>query len=148
MFKKTFKILFMVLVWLLGVVIAAMHAVGDTTYESAGQAVNVTADADISAGQVAYADGWLGIAGSDAESGDSVALDISRREFQLQIPTSLDVVKGDTIYIDVADLTGNTPDSTAYATTSGGTKIAAFKATSDHWTYDSLRYVTAIQITY
>lgn len=148
MFNKALRPLIVVLLWLAGVIAAAMHAVGDTTFESGGQAVNVVADADISAGQIAYADGWLGIAGSDAESGDDVALDISRREFQIQIPTSLSVTKGDTVYIDVADLTGNTPDDSAYSTSSGGTKVAAYKATSDHWTYNSLRYITAIQITY
>lgn len=151
MLNKTLKTLLMVLLWLVGVVVAAMHALGDvghTTYESGGQAVNVVPIAEVDAGQIAYVDGWLGIAGGDAASGEDLALDISRREYQIQIPTSLDVNIGDVVYIDVADLTGNTPDSTAYSTSSGGTKVAAYKATSDHWTHDSKRYITAIQMTY
>lgn len=145
-FKKN-PILFLLL-WILTAIGAAMHAVGDTTYDADGGAADVTVTSTVNAGQLAYVEGWLGIAGSDAESGDQLALDITKRAFQLQIPTSLNVVKGDTIYIDITDLTGHIPDSTAYYTASGANRVAAFKALSDHWAYNSNRYVQVLQITY
>jgi len=106
-------------------------AVGDTWKESDGLAVNVTLSYTVTKNQVARVEGFLGIAADDGESGDEIALDISQVERQLQVPSGLSVSKGDTIYIEVADLTGHTPDSTAYGTSSGAGKVAFMKATED-----------------
>jgi plastocyanin len=108
-------------------------AVGqDVWKESDGKSVTVTAMYDVLGNnQVVYIDGWLGLAADEAESGDMVALTIDRQEFQFEVPSGLTVNNGDIVYIEVADLTGHAPDSTAYSTSSGAGKQALFKATSD-----------------
>lgn len=105
-------------------------ATGKTYYESEGASVQVALSHTVAASDVAYVEGWLGIAAGDGDSGDTIALTISREEFQFEVPAGLSVSKGDTVYIDTTDLTGHTPDGTGYATSSGANLVALFKATS------------------
>jgi predicted RecA/RadA family phage recombinase len=103
-----------------------------TTYdESNGQAVNVSVTNTIGKGDIVYAEGWLGIAAEDVESGDSVALSIGREEYQFYVPSGLDVNKGDTVYITLASVTAEVAPDAAYSKTSGEGKKALFKATAD-----------------
>lgn len=123
----------LVLAWLIGGVVSAMAlVVGEDTYkESDGKAVQVDLLYTVKARQVAVVDGWLGVAVAGGESGDEIALDVSPIERQFTVPAGLSVSKGDVVYIEVADLTGHTPDDTAYSTTAGAGKVAFFKATMD-----------------
>lgn len=120
----------------IGAVVAAMFATGGNTYlESDGNSVTVGPIVfDVASKQVVYISGWLGITSSSADSGEYVALDISPREYQFTIPSSLSVDPGDIVYIEVADTTAYVPDDTAYSKTSGAGKVAAFKATTAHYT--------------
>lgn len=105
---------------------------GENTYkESDGKAVNVTLSATVSRGDVVYADGWLGIAAESGVSGDSIALIIEPVEYQFTVPAALSVSKGDTVYIDTAQVTGHIPDDAGYATASGAGLLPLFKATAD-----------------
>jgi hypothetical protein len=104
----------------------------DTHKESDGQAVTVSLDATVYKDQVAYVDGWLGVAAGSGDSGDSIALDIGSVERQFTVPSSLNASKGDIVYIDVTSLYGqHIPNDSAYSTSAGGNKVAFFKATSD-----------------
>lgn len=107
--------------------------VGKQTYkESDGQAVNVTLISDyVQNDQVIYADGWVGVNVDSGDSGDLRALDISMIERQFTVPTALAVVKGDVIYLTLANRTGNVFADNAYTKTAGAGKVAFFKATSD-----------------
>jgi hypothetical protein len=108
-----------------------MTATGASSYlESDGKAVNVNLLYTVVADQVAVVDGWLGITGSDGDSGDTIALTVDMREYQFTVPTTLAVAKGDIVYVEVADVTGHTPDDTAYGTSAGAGKVAFFKATA------------------
>lgn len=113
----------------------------NTYFESDGKAVDVNLLYDVDAWDVVVVEGWLGVAVTAGESGESVALDISQVERQFVVPAGLSVAKGNIVYIDVTDLTGHTPDSTAYSTSAGANKIAFFKATSAK---DSNNVVTGI----
>lgn len=106
-------------------------ATGETYKESDGKAVNVDLTASVDRGDVVYADGWLGVAAEDGESGESIALTVEQIEYQFEVPSTLDVSKGDTVYIDTAQVTGHIPDEAGYATSSGSGLIALFKATAD-----------------
>lgn len=106
-------------------------AVGATFFESDGKAVNVDLTATVEKGRVIVADGWTGIAGSDGESGDEIALIADNREYQFEVPSALGVTKGDIVYITVATITGHYPDDAAYTTSAGAGKVAFFKATAD-----------------
>jgi plastocyanin len=99
-------------------------------HESDGKAVNVDLTATVIHNQVAYAQGWLGITNEAAESGDTIALTVDEREYQWPVPDALTVNKGDTVYVDVTNLTGHTPDSDAYYTAAGSNRIKLFKATA------------------
>jgi hypothetical protein len=115
-----------------------------TWFESDGKAVNVTLDAgDVVKGAVIYVEGWLGIAGEDADSGETLALIADDREYQFEVPTGLTVNKGDIVYITVATVTGHYPDDEAYTTTAGAGKRAFFKATADK---DANDIVTGVMI--
>lgn len=105
-------------------------AVGDTWFESDGKAVNVTLSATVAKGRVIVAEGWVGIAGSAGESGETIALVADDREYRIEVPSGLAVAKGAIVYVEVADVTGHYPDSTAYSTTPGAGKVAFFKATA------------------
>lgn len=107
-------------------------ATGDNTlFQSDGKSVDADLLHTVSANQIIYVDGFLGISVTAGESGETVALNIDRREYQFTVPAALDVSKGDTVYIDTTDLTGHIPDESGYATSSGANTIALFKATSD-----------------
>lgn len=119
--------------------------IGNTFFESDGKSVNVDLLYTVPGDSIAYIDGFLGIAVGDGESGDVLALNIDRREYQFEIPDTISPVQGDTIYIEVADLTGHTPDSTAYSTSSGVGKKALCRCTSDYFTgANGVRTVTGI----
>lgn len=119
-------------------------AVGKDIYlESDGKAVDVDLTSTVTKGQLAYVDGWLGITNRSGDSGDSVSLSVDNREYQWEVPSNLSVSKGDIVYVDVTDLTGHSVDSTAYSTTSDGSKKALFKATADK---DTNNIVTGIML--
>jgi hypothetical protein len=84
---------------------------GQNTYlESDGRAVAVTLSSTVEKNQVVYVQGWLGIANRDGASGATITLNVERREYQFTVPAALTVNKGDTVYVDVTDLTGHIPD--------------------------------------
>lgn len=117
---------------------------GTPTYkESDGKSVEVQLTATVVANQVAVVDGWLGVTARAGDSGDYIALTVDQREYQFVVPASLSVAKGDVVYIEVADLTGHTPDDSAYSTTSGAGKRAFFRATAAK---DSNNVVTGIML--
>jgi plastocyanin len=118
-------------------------ALGDTFFESDGKAVDVSLLYTVGKGEVAVVEGWLGIAGASGDSGDEIALIVDDREYQFEVPAALSVSKGDIVYLEVADVTGHTPDSTAWGTTAGSGKIAFFKATAD---VDANDIVTGIML--
>lgn len=103
----------------------------NTNFYSDGKSVDVDLLYTVPKGQVAVVDGWLGIAGSSGDSGDSIALLVDDREYVFSVPADLAAEKGDIIYITVADLTGHIPDDTAYGKTAGAGAVAFFKATMD-----------------
>ncbi|MCL4863383.1 MAG: hypothetical protein KJZ93_28525 [Caldilineaceae bacterium] len=92
---------------------------------------------------VIYVEGWLGLAGSDGESGETIALIADDREYQFVVPAGLAVNKGDIVYIEVATVTGHYPDDEAYVTAAGSGKLAFFKATADK---DANNIVTGIML--
>ncbi|RMH11471.1 MAG: hypothetical protein D6698_16355 [Gammaproteobacteria bacterium] len=121
-----------IVLFLIGAVVAAMMTTGaDSHFESDGQSVTVSLLHMVAAKQVAFVDGWLGVTAAAGESGDQIALDIAQCERQFTVPAGLSVSKGDIVYITVADVTGHTPNDTAYSTSAGAGKIAFFKATSN-----------------
>lgn len=107
---------------------------GSVKLRSNGKAVNVSLLYTVGANALAVVDGFLGVTGSSGDSGDTVALNYEQQEYQLEIPGTLSVDKGDELYIEVADVTGHTPDSTAYSTSSGAGKVRFGRATSAHYT--------------
>jgi hypothetical protein len=123
----------------------ATTVAGSTTFfESDGKAVNVTlTNGDVVKGAVAVIQGWVGITGQDADSGETLALIVDDREYQFQVPAGLTVNKGDIVYITVATITGHYPDDEAYTTTAGSGKVALFKATAAK---DANNIVTGIML--
>lgn len=116
--------------------------VGDRTHrESDGQSVTVDLLFTVRAGQLAFVNNWLGIASRSGDSGQQVALNIERSEYQFQVPASLTVNIGDTVWVNPANRTGHTLNDSAYATSSGAGRVRLFKATSAK---DSNNVVTGI----
>lgn len=107
--------------------------VGKKTYkESDGQAVQVTLVSNyVQDGQVIWSNNWVGVNIDSGDSGDLRAMDISLIERQFTVPTALAVVKGEIVYLTLANRTGNVFADNAYSKTAGAGKIAYFKATAD-----------------
>lgn len=103
----------------------------DTYFDNDGKSVDVTLSHTVDSDQVAYVEGFLGILVRSGDSGDAAVLNIDRRAYQFTVPSGLSVSKGQTVYVDITDLTGHVPDDSAYSTTSGANKIALFKALED-----------------
>ena len=118
-------------------------AVGDTLFESDGKAVNVTLTATVAKGQVMVCEGWLGIAGENGISGETIALICDDREYQFLVPAALAVAKGDIVYVTLATVTGHTPQDAAYVTAAGAGVVALFKATAAK---DANNMVTGIML--
>jgi len=109
----------------------AVASAVDHAFYSDGNAVDVTLLASVVKDQVAVAEGWMGITGAAGASGEMVALSL-RGEYQFKVPSALSVSKGDIVRIDTADLTGNTPDDTAYnKNAESSTNRNLFRATMD-----------------
>lgn len=89
---------------------------------SNGHKVDVALTSAVVEGDLIYAEGWLGFTPNEAASGESVALNIEFAEFDVILPTSLSLTKGAEVWVDVTDLTGHIPDSTAYYTASGSNR--------------------------
>lgn len=87
-----------------------------------GFSVDVALSYEVDTGDIVVVQDWLGIVPRDAESGDSIALNVENAEFDMILPTSLSLGIGDEVYVEVADVTGHRPDSTAYSTSSGAGK--------------------------
>lgn len=101
-----------------------------TYFESDGKATNVALLHTVNKGAVIVAEGWVGIAGEDGLSGETIALVCDDREYQFEVPSGLTVTKGLIVYITVATITGHYPDDEAYTTSAGAGKVALFKATA------------------
>jgi hypothetical protein len=114
-----------------------------TYFESDGKAVNVTLTSTVAKGAVIVAEGWLGIAGSDGDSDDTIACVVDDREHQFEVPSGLTVAKGAIVYLTIATITGHYPDDEAYTTSAGAGKIAFFKATAAK---DANNVVTGIML--
>jgi hypothetical protein len=112
-------------------------------FESDGKAVNIDLLYTVAKDAVIYAQGWLGLAGEDGLSGETIALIADDREYQFKVPSGLTVAKGDIVYITVATLTGHYPDDEAYTTSAGAGHLAFFKATAAK---DAANIVTGIMI--
>lgn len=106
-----------------------MADVGDAQFRSDGRSVPVSLSYPIGKNQVAVAGGWVGITAESGASGDEINLIVDDREYLFTVPSGLSVDPGDIVYVEVADVTGHTPDDTAYSTTAGAGKVAFFKAT-------------------
>lgn len=101
-----------------------------TYFESDGKAVNVALTNTVEKGAVIVVEAWVGIAGEDGLSGETIALICDDREYQFEVPAGLTVTKGLIVYITVATITGHYPDDEAYTTSAGAGKVALFKATA------------------
>lgn len=102
--------------------------------ESDGKSVNFIATAAVVKGQVAAAGAtkyWLGVVNKSAAIGEPTNMNVDGREYQFTVPVGLGAKFGDVIYVDMAQLTGHTPNVGAYALTSGGAKQALCKCTMD-----------------
>lgn len=114
-----------------------------SNFQGDGKSVDVSLEYTVAKGAVAYVESWLGIAGGDGDSGDSIALQADDREYQFTVPAGLAVAKGAIVYITVATVTGHYPDDEAYTTSAGSGKWAFFKATKAK---DANNIVTGIMI--
>lgn len=81
---------------------------------SDARSVTVTAPEDITKDSVVVAEGWFGIAMADADSGDSVALAVDQREYEIDVD-SLTAAKGDILYIDADGALTNTDTDFPFA---------------------------------
>lgn len=85
-------------------------------FDNDGKAVNVTLTAAVAKGQVVIAQGWVGIAESNGAIGETIALAIDDRAYQITVPAALSVPKGTIVYLILANVTGHTPTDAAYVT--------------------------------
>lgn len=117
---------------------------GENTHkESDGRAVKVDLLYTVSAEDVVYADGWLGVAVGAGASGDNVAINIDRNEYQFTVPSGLAVSKGDIVRLDTTAITTShvPPDGAYNKSAESATNINLFKATSNK---DANHVVTGI----
>lgn len=112
--------------------------------ESDGRSVTIDLSYTVVARQPAFGGGWLGITVGAGDSGEQVALEIFG-EYQFKVPSGLSVAAGEIVRIDTTDLTGHTPDDTAYnKNAESSTNRNFFRATSAK---DSNNIVTGILLT-
>lgn len=98
---------------------------------SDGKALDVALTSSVVKNDLIYAEGWLGIAQSDGDSDDTIAIAIDQREYIFHVGASLSVSKGNTVWVDVTALTGHLPTLSGWATSAGSNKIRAFRAVTD-----------------
>lgn len=114
-------------------------ATGDTFFNAHGDAREVELSYTVGKDQLAYVGGQLGITANSGNSGGTVALDVSDDIRIIQLPSDFAGVVGDKVFIDTADLTGHTPDDTAYAKAAGAGLILLGILISDQDANDRAR---------
>ena len=97
-------------------------------YESEGLAIQRILVGSVAGVQLVSDGLWAGINNEAGVSGDLRAWSIDGGIYQFYVPDSLSVNDGDIVYLELADITGNIPEDTAYSITPGAGKIALFKA--------------------
>lgn len=99
--------------------------------ESDGLSVTVQLTYPVESHAVVYAQGWLGVSSRSANSGEYTALRVGGNCYQFVVPSGLTVNKGDTVFIDAAQLgSSHMPPDAAYGTSAGAGKVPLFKATA------------------
>ena len=83
------------------------------TLRSDGKAVDVVLSADATKGDLVVAQGWFGVAMNDGVTGDTIAIEVSEREFVFNVG-NVTAAKGDVLYVTsagaiTATATGNKP---------------------------------------
>ena len=96
--------------------------------DSDGYSFKKTLSASVNGNELVVVGGAAGIPFEDGLSGDTVALRADDAIYQWYVPDGLAVAEGDTVYLEIADVSGHIPDDTAYSTTAGAGKIALFFA--------------------
>lgn len=107
-----------------------MATAGAAKFTTDGKSVDVRLGATVEQFDVVYREGWLGLAATDGDSDDYISLLIDEREYIFDVGASLSVAKGNIVYVDPTVLEGNQPALSGYTTTSGGSVIPLFKATT------------------
>ena len=81
------------------------------TLRSDGKAVDVVLSADATKGDLVVAQGWFGVAMNDGVTGDTIAIEVSEREFVFAVDAGLTAAKGDVLYVTSAGALSNTAAS-------------------------------------
>lgn len=81
------------------------------TLRSDGKAVDVVLSADATKGDLVVAQGWFGVAMNDGVTGDTIAIEVSQREFIFTVPGTVTAAKGDVLYVTSAGVITNTSTS-------------------------------------
>jgi len=84
--------------------IATLAGDGIENLRSDGNAVDVTSNAAYDKGDVVYQENFFGIAMEDCASGDTLAIEIQQREFEIVIPNGLTGAKGGILYLDATGI--------------------------------------------
>lgn len=112
-----------------------------------GNNVDVTLSAAVSFGDVLVVNGWLGISPEAAASGDTLALNVEDAEFDIILPTSLSLTIGTEVYVTIANITGNTVNtSNGFSTSSGAGKRRLGRCTTNQdGTTGQVRLITTLR---
>lgn len=96
--------------------------------DSDGDAVNVTLSYPVPGQkEPVYVQGWLGLAEGSGNSGESVALTIEHGFYQVLVPSSLTLNKGDVLYVILANVTAHVIPDNAWATSAAAGRKAFMK---------------------
>lgn len=106
-----------------------MAGTGLQTYlDDEAASAQVTLTSAVAKNQVIYAEGLLGIADANGNSGDSISVSRDLRAYQFTVPSTLTVAKGATVWVDITALTGHALNDAAYFTAAGSNRIRLFQA--------------------
>ena len=88
---------------------------------SDGKSVPVTLKAAVTKGDdivgpAKTEDGFFGFPFEDGASGDTINIDVSQREYELEVPEAVTAAKGDTLYLDSSTgaITDTSTDNTPF----------------------------------
>jgi predicted RecA/RadA family phage recombinase len=111
-----------------------------------GRSVDVTVTSSVVTGDLAFVENWLGVVPRDADSGESIALNIENCEYDMILPTALNLSKGDEVHVTITDLTGHIPDDSAYeAASATDTRYLGRCTTDQNGTTGQVRIQVALQ---
>lgn len=123
-----------------------MAAGESTVVRTKSHGLGIVADIlhDVSAKQISYVNGLVGLAINSGASGDKVTVDVGQQVLHVDVGGSITPSAGDILYLDRDEITGHSFNVAAFTLTSGANTVEFGRVIADKATVNNGNYVELV----